>query len=72
MSLLTNSPLSDEQMHRVDIAQSSAQSLLALINDILDFSKVEAGKLELEALEFDLTLMLKKWVAESSVASQSL
>jgi signal transduction histidine kinase len=56
-------------MHRIDIAQSSAKPLLALINDILDFSKVKAGKLELEVLDFDLTLILEKWVAELSVAS---
>ena len=32
----------------------SAESLLRLLNDILDFSKVEAGKLELETIPFDL------------------
>lgn len=32
----------------------SGQSLLSIINDILDFSKVEAGKLDLEAIEMDL------------------
>ena len=32
----------------------SGQSLLSIINDILDFSKVEAGKLDLEAIELDL------------------
>lgn len=34
--------------------ESSARSLLAIVNDILDFSKAEAGKLSLEAVEFDL------------------
>ncbi|MEX2551732.1 MAG: response regulator [Actinomycetota bacterium] len=34
--------------------RDSGQNLLAIINDILDFSKVEAGRLELEEIEFDL------------------
>ncbi|MEE8416223.1 MAG: response regulator, partial [Desulfobacterales bacterium] len=37
---------------------SEASSLLSILNDILDFSKVEAGKLELEEIPFDLRTML--------------
>jgi CheY-like chemotaxis protein/HPt (histidine-containing phosphotransfer) domain-containing protein len=37
---------------------SEAGSLLSILNDILDFSKVEAGKLELEEIPFDLRTML--------------
>ena len=58
LSLLLNSQLDKQQKHRAQMAHSSAKSLLNLINDILDFSKVEAGKLELENLEFDLPEML--------------
>jgi len=58
LSLLHNSKLDDEQYHQLTLAQSSANSLLTLINDILDFSKVEAGKLELEMLSFNLRDML--------------
>lgn len=54
LGLLKNSELNQTQTHQVSLAESSAQSLLTLINDILDFSKVEAGKLELEELEFNL------------------
>jgi two-component system, sensor histidine kinase and response regulator len=39
--------------------RSSATVLLHIINDILDFSKVEAGKLTLEALDFDLDSVLQ-------------
>lgn len=58
LDLLKSSQLSDEQHHRVAIAQSSANSLLTLINDILDFSKIDADKLELENIPFNLTTML--------------
>jgi PAS domain S-box-containing protein len=54
LGLLLNSKLNDTQAHQAYIAQNSAQSLLTLINDILDFSKFEAGKLELETVEFNL------------------
>jgi len=58
LGLLLNSQLDKEQRHRATVAQGSARSLLNLINDILDFSKVEAGKLDLEELDFDLRGML--------------
>ncbi|MBV1911742.1 MAG: response regulator [Kangiellaceae bacterium] len=58
LSLLLTTELDDEQLHRTKVAQSSAKSLLTLINDILDFSKVEAGKLELEELDFNLLSMV--------------
>jgi len=58
LSLLQNTALNDEQQHRLSVAQSSAKSLLSLINDILDYSKVDAGKLELEILDFNLRSML--------------
>jgi len=58
LGLLKKSQLNQDQSHYAKLALSSAESLLTLINDILDFSKVEAGKLELEELEFDIRSQL--------------
>ncbi|WP_286261450.1 response regulator [Thalassotalea atypica] len=66
LGLLGKSQLNDRQQHYLQLASSSANSLLNLINDILDFSKIEAGKLDLELLDFDLRCQLGE-VAESLV-----
>ncbi len=54
LDLLQDTQLSREQWDLIDIAANSAESLLTIINDILDFSKLEAGKIELEQIEFNL------------------
>jgi len=54
LGLLIKSKLDDTQKHQAFLAQSSAEALLTLINDILDFSKVEAGKMDLEYIDFNL------------------
>ncbi len=52
--LLLHTPLSTEQREFARIIRESAQALLIIINDILDLSKIEAGKLDLEILDFDV------------------
>jgi PAS domain S-box-containing protein len=52
--LALETKLNAKQREYLNIVITSANSLLALINDILDFSKVEARKLELDRVEFDL------------------
>jgi signal transduction histidine kinase/ActR/RegA family two-component response regulator len=52
--LLRDTGLSQEQGEYVEIIERSGYSLLGIINDILDFSKLEAGKLEVESIAFDL------------------
>ena len=52
--LLGRTRLESQQRSYLTLVQQSAESLLSLLNDILDFSKVEAGRLALEDIEFDL------------------
>ncbi|WP_236891290.1 response regulator [Desulfoluna limicola] len=53
-SLALRTELTGKQRDYIGKIKSSADSLLGIINDILDFSKVEAGKLSLEAIAFNL------------------
>jgi two-component system, sensor histidine kinase len=46
--------LSDRQRDRLSVIHRSGEALLAILNDVLDLSKIEAGKLELEQVEFEL------------------
>jgi len=52
--LALETSLDEEQRQYLEHIKTSADSLLVIINDVLDSSKIEAGKLDIEALEFDL------------------
>ena len=52
--LLVRTKLDAEQEQMATTIHSSAEALLAVLNDILDYSKIEAGKLELESVDFDV------------------
>jgi len=54
ISLILDTPLGQKQREFAELAGKSADVLLGIINDVLDLSKIEAGKLELEANDFDL------------------
>ena len=56
--LLENSNLQQDEYRLVENIQTSANRLLQIINDILDYSKVEAGKLELDPVPFNLRELL--------------
>ncbi|NIB44251.1 PAS domain S-box protein [Pseudomaricurvus alkylphenolicus] len=61
LNLLQRTELDGEQSRQLEIAQSSARSLLFLINDILDFSKIDAGKMDMEYIDFDLSHSLEEF-----------
>jgi signal transduction histidine kinase/ActR/RegA family two-component response regulator len=52
--LLMRTDLDDEQRDYASTIRASGRALLTIINDILDFSKLEAGRMELEKVPFDL------------------
>jgi PAS domain S-box-containing protein len=51
--------LSKEQRECAENIQRSANGLLTVINDILDFSKVESGRLDIEEVQFDLSVVIR-------------
>ncbi len=66
LDLVLDSPVAGEQREQIEIAQRCAYSLLDLLNDILDLSKIEAGRMILEKVPFDL-----RTVAEDCVRAQA-
>jgi two-component system sensor histidine kinase/response regulator len=57
--LALKTALQPRQRDYVSKIKASGEHLLGILNDILDFSKVEAGKLEVEAIDFDLEKVLE-------------
>lgn len=68
--LLQKTDLTDLQSDYVTKADAAAHYLLGILNDILDFSKVEAGKLDLEEVDFNLDDLLKNVGTIVSVQAQ--
>jgi PAS domain S-box-containing protein len=67
--ILAETNLNGTQREYVDIIRGSAQALLSLLNDVLDLSKIEAERLELEHVDFDLRDVIYETV--SAMALQS-
>jgi len=57
--LLLETKLTGEQRELSELVKSSAKNLLKIINDILDFSKMEAGKMDIEHLPFQVQKIVK-------------
>ncbi|RYP79313.1 hypothetical protein DL770_006718 [Monosporascus sp. CRB-9-2] len=57
--LLADLPLDDESREYAENIVRSANALLTVINDILDFSKVESGRLDIEEVQFSLSVVVQ-------------
>ncbi len=67
--LLLDTELSHQQRARVETIRRSGDALLTLINDILDLSKIEAGKLDIEPVPFDLFVVMDDVVSQLAEAA---
>ncbi len=69
--LLIDTALTPEQREYAQTLKGSGESLMRIINDILDFSKVEAGKLTIESIPFDLRLTVEDTLDLLAPAAQA-
>ncbi len=63
VDLTLETPLNDNQRRYLSLVKSSATSLLNIINDILDLSRIEAGRMSVEQLAFDVRTVLQEATA---------
>ncbi|MCB0317397.1 MAG: response regulator [Bdellovibrionales bacterium] len=68
--LLSMSTLDEQQREDVDTLLSCAESLRDLVSSVLDFSKVEAGKMYVERIEFDLEKLINKAISNFQGAAR--
>jgi len=69
--LVLNMDLKKEEREYISMVRDSAFSLLDIINDILDYSKIEAGKLTLDLITFDLHELVEKTAKYQSINAHS-
>lgn len=67
--LLLDTELTPQQRHYTDVIRGSGERLMVVINDILDFTKIEAGRLELEVIDFDLYAVMQHFA--EAIAAQA-
>ncbi len=70
MELLLATPMKPQQREFAEVIHSSAEMLRGLISDILDYSKIEAGKFELEQVEFDLFPLIEHSLETISLSAK--
>jgi len=70
LGLLLGTELSSTQLDYAQTAQACGMALIALINEVLDRAKIEAGKLDLETVPFDIRSILDDVLSLSSEKSR--
>jgi signal transduction histidine kinase/CheY-like chemotaxis protein len=68
--LALETDLSSDQLDFLTTIQNCADNMLDLLNDILDLSRIEAGKMELEVTEFDLSKVME--AVQDSLTSRAI
>jgi len=71
IQLVLHEELSPRARQRLNVAEESAQNLLAIINDILDYSKIEAGKLDVKATSVDVREMVESLIRQHEVLARN-
>jgi signal transduction histidine kinase/ActR/RegA family two-component response regulator len=73
-NLLLDTQLDPEQREFAQTVQRSGDALLAVINDVLDYSKIEAGRMTVEQIDFDLRSVCEdvRSILQAAVAKQGL
>ncbi|MCB0346258.1 MAG: response regulator [Bdellovibrionales bacterium] len=61
-NLLSKQSTNSEDQELVDVIKGSGESLMALVNDSLDFAKIEAKRMEIEHVAFDLHKLVRRTV----------
>ncbi|MBB1300331.1 response regulator [Pseudoalteromonas sp. SR44-8] len=70
LEMLKEDTLTQQQQQYLELANSSANSLMTLINDILDFSKIEAGKLDIDNHSFDVITVCSDMITSMALQAQ--
>ncbi len=70
-NILLQEEYMESQREYFDVLKNSSEHMLQLVNDILDLSKLEAGKMELENVAFNLNEFLHKVVAPFNTANSN-
>jgi len=69
-ALMAKTRMDKEQQNYLGIIQDAANNLLAVINDILDFEKIDAGKMQLEEIPFNITEKIATVISSFRIKSE--
>lgn len=68
--LMDSEGMNDSELEKLHILRTSSKTLLSLVNDILDFSALEADKIRLEEVAFDLNALIESILSMFSYSAQ--